>query len=92
MEMFFFYILVFNFSTNYDNRLQGFRLWTISTHYGELSTIAKTLIRLMHYNLDIAELQIEPNQNQLLMNLEGSIFARLVGWLSWWRHNRNVQM
>ena len=28
---------------------------------------------------DIAELQIEPNQNHLLKNLEGSIFAWLVG-------------
>ena len=27
----------------------------------------------------IAELQIEPNQNHLLKNLEGSIFAWLVG-------------
>ena len=28
-----------------------------------------------------AELQIEPNQNHLLKNLEGSIFAWLFGWL-----------
>ena len=29
----------------------------------------------------IAELQIEPNQNHLLTNLEGSIFAWLFVWL-----------
>ena len=31
--------------------------------------------------INIAELQIEPNQNHLLTNLEGSIFAWLFGWL-----------
>ena len=36
----------------------------------------------------IAELQIEPNQEHLLKNLEGSIFARLFGW-SIGRHGGN---
>ena len=36
----------------------------------------------------IAKLQIEPNQEHLLKNLEGSIFARLFGW-SFGRHGGN---
>ena len=37
-------------------------------------------------HIKIAQLQIEPNQNHLLENLEGTIFAWLFGCLSWWRH------
>ena len=35
----------------------------------------------------IAELQLEPNQNHLLKNLEGSIFTWLFGWLFGCRHS-----
>ena len=45
--------------------------------------ILKHLEKLYFFLNSIAELQIEPNQNHLLTNLEGSIFA----WLFVHRHS-----